>query len=227
MTNWFYNLIYGKKDKEIVELKKQIPNLNPKEAYYNDKYPKLNLTYQRIETDGTYNVDLREFINPFNVSIPIINENEDDEIALQGLCWVIDNIKYISDISEYKSEEYWAYAYQTLFHKQGDCEDGAFLLYNILLKSGVPYWKLRLSAGYVINPNNNKKEGHCYVTYYCETTDKWVVLDWCWFPNRLEITDRKDYKEEKTYGDVWFSWNQKYCYSQGLNTGAQRMLNLK
>jgi hypothetical protein len=225
MTNWFYNLIYGKKDAEILELKKQIPNLNPKEEYYNDKYPKINLTYKRIETDGTYNVDLREFINPFNISIPVIIENSDDAIALQGLCWVIDNIKYISDIAEYKSEEYWAYAYQTLFHKKGDCEDGAILLYNILLKSGVPYWKLRLSAGFVINPANNKKEGHCYLTYYCETSDKWVVLDWCWFPNKLEITDRKDYKEEITYSAVWFSWNQKYCYSQGLNMNAQRMLN--
>jgi predicted transglutaminase-like cysteine proteinase len=233
--DWIYNLIYREKD-ELIDtlflennrLRDEIPKHNIKEIYYNNKYPKVDLTYKRIETDGTYQIDLRNFINPNDANIPIVIGETDDEKALQGLKWVVDNIKYVSDISGYyKSEEYWAYNYQTLKHKEGDCEDGAITLYNILIKSGVPYWKLRLSAGYVINPSTEKKEGHCYLTYYCEEKDYWVVLDWCWYPNLFKINERKDYKDEVGYSDVWFSWNQRYCYSQGLNTGAKRLLNLR
>lgn len=227
--NWLYNLIYGEKDKLIEELKKQIPIVNPKEEYYNNKYPKVNLTYKRIETDSEYQVDLRDFISPFDNNIPFISDKDDDDIALQGLLWIIKNIKYINDssLSTYKTNEYWAYVYQTLSHKMGDCEDGAILLYNILLKSGIPYWKIRLSAGFVKNLTTKEKIGHCYLTYYCEKTDRWVVLDWCWYPNQLKVENRKDYKDEESYSDVWFSWNQKYCYSQGPTTEAKRLLRLQ
>jgi len=239
MSNWLYNLIYGVKDKEIQNLKEQIKLLfdeienkskqEIKEEYYNNKYPQVNLTYKRIETDGIYQIDLRNFINPNDFSIPLVSGITDDEIALKGLKWVMNNIKYKMDSSNetYKTSEYWAYPYQTLIHKAGDCEDGAILLYNILLKSGIPYWKLRLTAGFVKNPTTNKKEGHCYLTYYCQEEDKWVILDWCWFPNTLEIKERKEYKEEENYLDVWFSWNMKYCFTEGLNKDAKHLLNLK
>jgi hypothetical protein len=197
-----------------------------KEDYYNNKYPKVDLTYKRIETDGEYQVDLRNFIGEYDKNIPIIYGCDDDEKAFNGLQWIKNNIKYIEDNSfnTYKTNEYWAYTYQTLKHKAGDCEDGAILLYNILLRSGIPYWKLRISAGFVINSSIKKKIGHCYLTYYCEDDDTWKVLDWCWHSNDLEICDRKDYKNEEGYGDVWFSWNQKYCFSKGLNTEAKRLL---
>jgi hypothetical protein len=41
----------------------------------------------------------------------------------------------------------------------------------------------------------------------------------------MAIKDRVDYKDEEKYLDVWFSWNQKYCFSKGLNSEAKKMLN--
>jgi len=122
-------------------------------------------------------------------------------------------------------DEYWAYAYQTLYHKRGDCEDGAILLNNILIKSGIPYWKLRLSCGFVDFAGN--LIGHAYLNYYCEETNKWVVLDWCYWPNILPINERIDYKNEQKYKEVWFSWNKYYCYSEGLNKEAKKLVNDK
>lgn len=195
---------------------------NPLEDEFNDKYPKADLTYKRIEEDNVYQVDLRDFIFERDSLIPIVEGQTDDEKALNGLKWIIKNIKYNTDASEYKTVEFWAYPYQTLKHKKGDCEDGAILLYNILLRSGIPYWKLRLSAGWV--KQGNGKVGHAYLTYYCEELGYWVLLDWCYWPNELPINQRKDYKDEENYYDVWFSWNQKYCFTKGLNTEAKKLL---
>jgi hypothetical protein len=218
----FIKKLFGCKEEELQAI---IDSYKPNslEEYYNNKYPKVNLTYLRKEIDGDYQVDLREFINKYNYSLPIFT-GTNDEIVQQALVWVIINIKYVSDFTSYVYPEYWAYDYQTFKRRVGDCEDGAILLYNILLKNNVPYWKIRLSAGWVNSING--KEGHCYVTYYCEETDKWVVLDWCYWPNMAKINERKDYKGETNYIDVWFSWNMKYCYSKGLNADANNLLNI-
>lgn len=214
-----------KNQKEILKLKneslsnkiKKIKYPNPKEEELNNKYPKKDIQY-RVTHDKTYLIDVRNFIQEYDSTIPSVSGKTDDEKALNGLKFVKNNIKYTKDKSQYGLNEYWCYAYQTWKNKKGDCEDGAILLYNILLKSGIPYWKLRLSAGDVVDG------GHAYLTYYCEEQDKWVILDWCYYPNNKKIKDRKHYKDDEKYGNVWFSWNQKYAYTKGLNTKAKRLL---
>lgn len=132
------------------------------------------------------------------------------------------SISYIENLGEFQTYDWEVEETHTFVFKNGiitfQCEDGAILLYNILLKSGIPYWKIRLSAGYVKTPTG--KEGHCYLTFYCEISDKWVVLDWCYYPNLNTVENRKDYKDDANYLDVWFSWNQKYCFTKGLNSDA-------
>lgn len=196
---------------------------NPFQDFYDNKYPKVDLTYRRTESDGQYQIDLRNFIQEKDATLPKIDGETDDEKALNALAWVIQKIRYNADTSEYKTGEYWAYAYQTLKHKKGDCEDGAILLHNILLKNGVPYWKLRLTAGYV--KQGKEKIGHAYLTYFVESLKKWIILDWCYWPNLDPFEKRKDYKDEENYLDVWFSWNQKYCYTEGLNKKAKELLS--
>lgn len=192
--------------KENMELKKLVI-VNTKEEETNNKYPKSDVTYSRQETDGSYEIDVRNYINEFDHSLPLVEGQDDDQKALNGLKWVIKNIKYVPDKNSYGYPEYWAYSYQTLKRKAGDCEDGSILLYNILLKSGVPYWKIRISAG------STSYGGHAYVTYYYELGDRWVVLDWCYFPNETLIKDRADYKDNKLYEGIWFSFNKKYSYA--------------
>ena len=202
---------------QIDGLKKEITNLkypNPKEQELNNKYPTEDLTYLRHETDGDYKIDLRNFINPYDSFIPKVDGKTDEEKAVNGLKIILDNIKYIDDKSDYGFQEYWSYSYQTWSRKKGDCEDMSILLHNILLKSGVPYWKIRLTCGNV--DDGKGKVGHCFVTYYYEKENKWVLLDCCYYPNSLPIELRKDYKEEIFYKETWFSWNQKYCFTKDI-----------
>ena len=191
--------------------------------YYNTKYPTSCITYKRTDKLGTIKIDVRQFLNIHNFSYPTIKSESDDDIALNALVWVIKNIKYVPDSNKYKQSEYWAFPYETLNYKVGDCEDGALLLYCIMRKNGIPAWKIRVSAGWVVN--NGKDEGHAYVTYYCEASEKWIILDWCYWPNVSPIKDRLEYKLEEKYKAVWFSFNEEYSWSKGLNSEAKHLLN--
>jgi len=121
---------------------------------------------------------------------------------------------YSGDDSVYGKNEYWAYAYQTLKRKRGDCEDGAIFMANIMVKSGIPWWRVRLNCGTVFGG------GHAYVTYCRETDNEFVVLDWCYWPNSIPIKDRPTHLQERNYMDseknfyVWFSWDLKNIYAQ-------------
>jgi len=333
------------------------PIVETKEKYYNNKYPKKNIAYKRTDRNGTIRIDVRQFLNHHNYKLMEIVGADDDEIAYESLMYVMDNIKYTPDKSQYGMNEYWCFNYETLNSKKGDCEDGAILLYSLMRKNGIPAWKIRLNAGlvgtgtnsfkkvedidilwysqkvidygiipkvllqeskkanesvnlqnlekalsllikekgnvespfvnmvgkllkienkfvksvekmirensiyttqikidkttlqkiyeyYVIlaihdsivkkeTQGNSKKDinlgtsgfsGHAYVVYYVESKKKWVILDWCYWPNRLSVNKRKEYKKEKNYHDVWFSWNEDYAWSEGLNKKAEELL---
>lgn len=101
------------------DILKKIINVNPKEEEWNSKYPKVNRFYLRHETDGDYQIDVRNFFMPYDSSIPTVKGKDDNEKALNALLWVMKNIKYTPDKTEYKYSEYWAYPYQTLKRKRG------------------------------------------------------------------------------------------------------------
>ena len=197
-------------DEEIIELQKKLLEQNEEESeweeYWNNKYPKQDISYKREEKDGQYLVDVRTYFNLPDSHIPTVTGTTNDAKAAKALFWVIDNITYVADKTTYGFDEFWARAYQTLKRKKGDCEDGAILLANIMLKSGIPYWRIRLNAGDV------KGGGHAYVTYCRETDNQFVVLDWCYWANRLPVKDRNLHSEERDYYSIWFSWNSKYSF---------------
>lgn len=207
---------------KINDLKKEIEG-NPELEAEETKYPAIEgITYERKELDGNYLIDVRDFVSAWrDSSIPVVSGQTDDEIALNGLKWVKDNIKYTADSSEYANNEYWAFPYQTMKHKKGDCEDGAILLYCILRKSGIDYRKLRVSAG------DTSYGGHCYLTYYDEERDRWVSLDWCLLSNNLAIKDRANYKDETYYGNIWFSFNEIHSFSKGTKAELKNIKFLK
>ena len=198
---------------EIDMIGEQLPKADPMEKFWNEKYPKVNKTYTRIESDGIYQIDVRNFIACYrDNSIPVVIGKTNDEKALNGLKWIIKNIRYVKDEKEYGREEYWAMPWQTMKRKRGDCEDGSNLLYCILLKSGVPYFRIRQTAG------DTSAGGHCYTTYLPENNDHWVNLDWCYFPKKTPVSERPDYKDETLYKGVWFSFNLEHAYEKGTKS---------
>jgi hypothetical protein len=186
------------------------------EEYLTNKIPKENRYYLRYETDGEYSIDVRNFFMVNDSRIPVVYGPTNDVKALESLRWVRKNIIYTPDDSSstYKKSEYWAYPYQTLRHKKGDCEDGAIVIANIMVKSGIPYYRVRICAGSV------NGGGHAYCVYCRETDNEWVVMDWCYWANDLTVDKRKTHKQEQNYFDnernfyVWFSWDLKNCYAK-------------
>lgn len=196
------------------------------EIYYTTKYPEEKITYTRTDKLGTHEIDVRTFLQPINHKYPKYT-GKDDDIALKCLKYIIDNYKYRTDMDSFGQDEYWAFPHETLKNKFGDCEDGSLLLASIMLYNKIPSWKIRISAGWVLNPYTWNKEGHAYVTYYCEEDKSWKILDWCYLPDKTKIKDRVDYKENQIYQSVWFSFNDKSAWGSkaDIREANQEMLN--
>ena len=232
MINWIKNLLFKEELKLIEELQDKLTEkdmTSDLEEYYTTKYPTRDIKYKGRSIPNISNnieLDLRNFFTPYCSDVKKVLKDIDcsgthDEIAYNCFLWVKKNFKYVSDKTK-GANEFWQFPYESLIYKTGDCEDGAILLANLMLQAGVPYWKIRLTAGWVKYGGN--KVGHAYLTYYCQDKDKWVVLDWCYYPNTKKISERTDYKYEENYQTVWFSWDLKNCYTKGLRTQAKVIL---
>jgi predicted transglutaminase-like cysteine proteinase len=188
-------------------LNDSIPKNDPLIDYWDNKRPKSDdYRYKgRAIWGQTVNtgVDPRIFYTPVDNLIPVV-DGTNDEKSMKALQWVIDHIIYVTDTTNFKKEEEWLLPFETMTIKTGDCEDGAILLANIMLKSGIPYWRIRLNAGDV------KGGGHCWCTYLRESDNQWTILDWCFYPE--DALKGLLYKDAENYYDIWFSFSTKYIY---------------
>jgi len=195
--------------KQIEVLRKKVPNTKEEEFFIN-KHPKKNINYLRYETDDQYSIDVRCFNMP-SYAYPKFKGSNDQKMR-QILAWVIENVTYVGDKDEYDYDEYWAFPYQTMKRGKGDCEDGSILIWSIAIANGIPYYRLRLNAGWVKEPYGTKV-GHAYVTYFREEDNKAIVLDWCYYPSYAKVRERKTHKEERDYYEIWWSTDTKYSYA--------------
>jgi len=131
---------------------------------------------------------------------------DDENTMLRILLWVIDHLEYVGDETTKGQVEFWQNPEDTIITLKGDCEDGAILIKSLALAAGVPDWKVKILAGEVVGG------GHAYCTFirYDETQ---VILDWCYWANRLPISRRKERKDEENYKQVWFSFDRRYGYA--------------
>lgn len=196
--------------------KKQDKNKLEKEII--NKYPSVEKLYgaRPLPPEGSrILIDPRVFFTPYDSKIlkickKISNNGTDDDKIYQAFKWVRSNIKYKYDKDNFGSVEYWSFPFETLIKEFGDCDSQSILLANLCLVAGVPYYKLRLTVGPVKGGN------HCFLTYYVESKEKWVIMDSTYWPNALKPNQRKDYKDEDHYfKEIWFSFDQKNIYQKG------------
>jgi len=131
---------------------------------------------------------------------------DDEDTMYKIVMWVIDNLQYVGDEVNKGQVEYWQNPEDTIITLKGDCEDGAILIKSLALAAGVPDWKVKILAGMVVGG------GHAYCTYI-RSDETQVILDWCYWPNRLRISERPQRASETNYKEVWFSWDKKYGYA--------------
>jgi hypothetical protein len=151
-------------------------------------------------------IDPRVFFTPLDNAVPTVSGDSYDDKAFAALRHVIRSVRYQTDRSLYDAVEHWPFAYETVSLRAGDCDGGAILLANILLKSGVPYWRVRLNAGDV------KGGGHAWVTYLRESDNQWVILDWCFVDNKRTLVSTPKGKRrfsQLKVGDEVISFNEK------------------
>ena len=177
--------------------------------YWEYKRPKTN-SFRYAARAAQYNgprilVDPRVFFTPNDNAIPIVSGDSNDELAFNALRYVIQNTRYVTDFSLYGVSEHWPFAYETISLRRGDCDGGAILLANVMLASGVPFWRIRICAGEV------KGGAHAWVTYLRESDDQWVILDWCYWPQ--DSLSGLLWKDAENYFRIWFSFNRDDIYA--------------
>jgi len=154
----------------------------------------------------------------------ITTYKDPDQQALAVLKWVNFNISYTSDDKQYKIGEYWATANETLRSKEGDCEDGAILIYVLCRLKGIPANRLWIMAGDV------QGGGHSWVAYKPKNYPlNPVFLDWCYWYNGATVANRslftivnKDIIEHSgpktiilsNYFKIWFAFNEDKSYTK-------------
>jgi len=181
---------------ELEEALKSAKNTVLKEYFYT-KYSR--------QSSYTYNgMRIKRFCDSNNSETPLIIGLNNDDKANKCL-------KYVHEHFYYKGEtkEHWQTANESIERGRGDCEDGAILMYNIMIASGIPEWRVRLNCGEV------KGGGHAYITYLREANNKWYILDWCyWYSESVNF--RRTWREAENYFEIWFSWNDDYVWVEPL-----------
>jgi len=202
-------LTCSEENKKLTEklkvLNKQLSkSTNSLEKYWNSKIKPMFITYP---ARNGKRIDVRKFFTEHNSSVKTFTSGSNDQKALYCHKWVTSNVHYKTDKQTHNANEFWQFADETMDSLSGDCEDGAILMANMMVKSGIPYWRVRVNAGDV------KGGGHAYVTYLREKDNKWYILDWCYWANE-SIGFKKTWSSAKKYWGIWFSFNKKYSFAK-------------
>lgn len=198
-----------KVERTLPECANESGEMTRKECWVN-RFPKKPVIYK---AQHGHLRDVRNFCFPRSYILEEVVKKyklkgvNDNDTVYKCLMFVMDKIRYVSDTESRGQNEFWQYPEDTIARGTGDCEDGAILLKSLTLCAGVPDWKVKVIAGEV------KGGGHAYCTYIRDD-DSQVILDWCYWPNRLPIDKRPDFLEEPNYYEVWFSFNNEYSYAE-------------
>lgn len=166
---------------------------------------------QNIGIDSDSGDDYERYLEYPNQNITrlvnsiVTRSDSNDEKVYKIEQWVINNIEYTLDITNYGMNEYWATPSLTLLKERGDCEDGAFLLHSLALHAGVPINRLRTYGGFVeLEEDIPLLGGHGWTAYRRESDDEWIEVDWCYYPTDTSLNERKAMKHDTKYVDDFF-----------------------
>ena len=192
------------------------------ENWWNNKHPKKPIIYggrEMPKRDGKISIDVRKMFWSKDYMLFDVIEKEKllkrnfDDTVLACQQYIVKNYKYESDVNSVGYNEYWQFPNETLYLKMGDCEDGSLLMASLICSAGVPEWRVRCNAGFVLD-DKNIQQGHAYVTYCRETDDNWVICDWCFLEDsNIDVKDKIIAKNNNKYKDIWFSFNSQYSFS--------------
>lgn len=200
------------------------------EQYWNDKNVKRPIIYgcRTMRNSNTpIEIDVRNFISANDALLQKyieqygLKKETYNETALAIQKFIVNNFTYIGDLEGSGVNEFWQFAFESMYNKVFDCEDGSILMASLMINAGIPEYRVRVVAGYVKPSDTAPTSGHCYCTYLADRNDgtqEFVPMDWCYFQDtELKCEDKpllKDGGYNNCYKEIWWSFNSKYSWSK-------------
>lgn len=179
------------------------------EYFWNHKIKPLKSLFYNARSSNR-NMNVLRFLNEQNDKVTLIEGGSYDELALNCLEYVKKHVTYSSKKDLEMGGEYWKYANETILDCEGDCEDGSILMANLMLKSGIPSFRVRVCVGHV------KGGYHAYTQYLRVKDNKWYVLDWCYWPKLSKSFKLPWSRAEDKYFSIDWSFNKDYGFRKSL-----------
>ena len=185
----------------------------------------------------TIGCDVRNFITEHDELVRrVVNRyklkrNTMNETALACQRFVVRFLTYKYDDDLHKTPEFWQFPFETLQSEHGDCEDGAILMAALCIHSGIPYYRVKVAAGYVQDSPTAPTGGHAYCIYLGDTKmgQNWIILDWCYAEDSRLSIDKKPLAKEggynNCYKEVWFTFNNEMSWHQTSLVLGNRISN--
>lgn len=210
--------------------------------YWNNKWKKKPLKYggrTLKKSNIPIEVDVKNFITINDIILQqIIQDNglkKDtyNETAYACQKFVVDFLTYTSDEIQDDCAEFWQFPFESVASKEGDCEDGAILMASLMINAGIPSWRVKVVGGTVQEAPTAPQGGHGYCIYLADREDgslEWEIHDWCYYEDTCNPTGKKPLAKEGGYNsyykDIWFTFNNEYCWSNELDIIEDRIRNI-
>jgi predicted transglutaminase-like cysteine proteinase len=139
----------------------------------------VSLTTIKDNALASYGNDTAIMIDQWIKMIVTIRGKPDKEKLIYVNNFFNSRIKWISDIDNWKEEDYWATPLETMARKRGDCEDFSISKYITLVLSGMPDAKLRITyvKARIDTASGAKNQAHMVLAYYPKANAEPVILD--------------------------------------------------
>ena len=199
---------------EIIELIKQgiLKIFSPKN-YWNNKWPRATIFYNARQGRA---YDIKRFIAancalffPLRQKLSINDNDEQEDIALKVLKYMVKNYTYLRD-----SDEYWQFPEETYYALTGDCEDFSNLYVSICRTLGISAYRIKVCTGWVKVLEGSGFIGHAYPIFLAKD-NQWRIMD-CTYSTDIEteVLDRPVASLDKRYKDIWFTYNDCFSWRQ-------------
>lgn len=136
------------------------------------------------------------------------NPGDFDRRAMILWNFVARAIRYVHDSKKQSKNDFWLFPSEIYTLRQGDCEDGSFLLASLLIASGISPFCVRVVLGEVFDENDKSLGGHCWPLYKNE------LGVWCILESTLDtVPSRMPEANLLAQGRQSFRYVPYYCFN--------------
>lgn len=233
-------ILKTKEGEDIVFLNKDI---REKAKELDNNYPKANISYHGLaihtkDEIRKFKVDLRDFITILYSHKKFIKDNDLELIewlkgkpidqygtTINKLMYTIyrksRRHRYKRDINLYGVSEYWTPNLFSWYMREMDCENSANELLALFLAAGIPSSFIRNVCGMTYSGGGHSTIYVYDFRYYCwrhiEATRTIAVENNFW-----DLKKSNDKSDQLNIKDVWFSFNDKYCWHKFKTDTAEK-----